>query len=157
MRKFLSAVLLVGLLSGCSFGDTVSSTSSAMKEANAARAEVYGYNGFGALESFEEVKAELRAQYGENKPITDGNYDKLLAVKCVNGTFVGRKTENVIAFKGIPFVGRQPVGNFAGKPLLILFLTTAFTRRITMGKPLARWKLLVKMPVSMFRGKTVFI
>ena len=51
----------------------------------------------------------------ENKEITDGNYDKSLAVKCINGTFVGRKTENVIAFKGIPFVGQQPVGNLRWK------------------------------------------
>ena len=57
-----------------------------------------------------EVKAELNAQYGENKKITDGNYDKSLAVKCINGTFVGRKTDNVVAYKGIPFVGEQPVG-----------------------------------------------
>ena len=57
-----------------------------------------------------EIKEELRAQYGENKPITDGNYDKSLAVKCVNGTFVGSKTDSVIAYKGIPFVGEQPIG-----------------------------------------------
>ena len=62
-----------------------------------------------------EVKAELNAQYGENKKITDGNYDKSLAVKCINGTFVGRKTENVIAYKGIPFVGEQPVGEHRWK------------------------------------------
>ncbi|MBQ6774307.1 MAG: carboxylesterase family protein [Synergistaceae bacterium] len=62
-----------------------------------------------------KIKAELRAQYGENKQITDGNYDKSLAVKCINGTFVGRKTDNVIAYKGIPFVGKQPVGNLRWK------------------------------------------
>ncbi len=62
-----------------------------------------------------EVKAELKAQYGENKKITDGNYDKSLAVKCINGTFVGRKTDNVIAYKGIPFVGEQPVGEHRWK------------------------------------------
>ena len=77
--------------------------------------DVYSYNGFGALESFEEVKAQLRAQYGENKKITDGNYDKSLAVKCVNGTFVGKKTENIIEYKGIPFVGKQPVGELRWK------------------------------------------
>ena len=38
-----------------------------------------------------------------------------LAVKCINGTFVGRKTNNVIAFKGIPFVGEQPVGEHRWK------------------------------------------
>ncbi len=46
----------------------------------------------------------------ENKKIIDGNYDKSLAVKCINGIFVGTKTENVISYKGIPFVGEQPVG-----------------------------------------------
>ena len=62
-----------------------------------------------------EAKEQMRARYGENKRITDDNYDKSLAVRCVNGTFVGRKTENVIAYKGIPFVGRQPVGELRWK------------------------------------------
>lgn len=52
----------------------------------------------------------IRARYGENKPITDGNFDKSLAVKCINGTFVGKKTDDIVAYKGIPFVGEQPVG-----------------------------------------------
>ena len=56
-----------------------------------------------------EIQEMLRAQYGENKKITDGAYDKSLAVKCINGTFVGRKTENIIAYKGIPFTGKPPV------------------------------------------------
>lgn len=64
MRELLSTVLLVGLLIGCS---SASDTSSKM----------------------DELKKEMRAQYGENKRITDGNYDKSLAVRCVNGTFVG--------------------------------------------------------------------
>ena len=68
-----------------------------------------------AEKTLDEIKAELRAQYGENKPITDGNYDKSLAVKCINGTFVGKKTDNIIAYKGIPFVGKQPVGEFRWK------------------------------------------
>ena len=58
-----------------------------------------------------ETRERVRAQYGENKRITDGNYDKSLAVKCVNGTFVGKKNDGVVAYKGIPFVGKQPVGN----------------------------------------------
>lgn len=57
----------------------------------------------------------MRAQYGENKRITDSNYDKSLAVRCVNGTFVGKKNESVIAYKGIPFVGKQPVGELRWK------------------------------------------
>ena len=57
-----------------------------------------------------EMQEKIRAQYGENKRITDSNYDKSLAVKCINGTFVGQKTDNIIEYKGIPFVGEQPVG-----------------------------------------------
>ena len=62
-----------------------------------------------------EIREEMQALYGENKPITDGNYDKSLAVKCVNGTFVGKKNDGVIAYKGIPFVGKQPVGELRWK------------------------------------------
>jgi para-nitrobenzyl esterase len=47
--------------------------------------------------------------------ITDGNYDQSLAVKCINGTFVGKKEENVISYKGIPFVDKQPVGELRWK------------------------------------------
>ena len=67
------------------------------------------------LKTLNEERERLRAQYGENKRITDGAYDKSLAVKCVNGTFVGKKTGNVIAYKGIPFVGKQPVGELRWK------------------------------------------
>ena len=54
-------------------------------------------------------------QNGKNKKITDGRYDQSLAVKCMNGTFVGKKAENIISYKGIPFVGQQPVGNLRWK------------------------------------------
>ena len=57
----------------------------------------------------------MAIKYIENKQITGDNYDKSLAVKCVNGTFVGKKTDNVISYKGIPFVGKQPVGNLRWK------------------------------------------
>ena len=66
-------------------------------------------------ESMKQVKAAARARYGENKKITDGNYDKSLAVKCVNGTFVGKKADNTIVYRGIPFVGSQPVGGLRWK------------------------------------------
>lgn len=63
-----------------------------------------------------KVREQLRAMYGgENHKITDGNFDKSLAVKCVNGTFVGKKTENIITYRGIPFVGKQPVGELRWK------------------------------------------
>ena len=57
----------------------------------------------------------IEEQHEENKRITDDNYDKSLAVRCVNGTFVGQKTDNVITYKGIPFVGQQPVGEYRWK------------------------------------------
>ena len=62
-----------------------------------------------------DMKEMLRAQYGENRRITDDNYDKSLAVKCVNGTFVGKETDGIVVYKGIPFVGEQPVGNLRWK------------------------------------------
>ena len=73
------------------------------------------YAAAAADKTLDEAKAELRAQYVENKKITDGNYDKSLAVKCINGTFVGKRSDGVIAYKGIPFVGRQPVGELRWK------------------------------------------
>ena len=63
----------------------------------------------------DEMKKQLRAQYGENKKITDGNYDKSLAVKCINGTFVGKRIDNILVYKGIPFVGKQTVGDLRRK------------------------------------------
>jgi len=65
--------------------------------------------------ALDEAKKKVRSQYGENKRITDGNFDKSLAVKCVNGTFVGRKSENIIAYKGIPFTAKPPVGELRWK------------------------------------------
>ena len=62
-----------------------------------------------------EAKEKMMTLYGENKIITDGNYDKSLAVKCINGTFVGKRSDGVIAYRGIPFVGRQPVGDLRWK------------------------------------------
>ena len=58
----------------------------------------------------DELRRQVRARYGENKKITDDSYDKSLAVKCVNGTFVGKKKWGIVSYKGIPFVGEQPVG-----------------------------------------------
>ena len=63
-----------------------------------------------------DVKEMLRSMYGgENKRITGEGYDKSLAVKCVNGTFVGKKTENIIMYRGIQYVGKQPVGELRWK------------------------------------------
>ena len=43
------------------------------------------------------MREQLQARYGENKPITNGDYDTSCAVTCVNGTFVGKKSDGVIA------------------------------------------------------------
>ena len=61
------------------------------------------------------LKEEAAARYGENRRITDAGFDEALAVKCVNGTFVGRRAGNLIVYRGIPFVGRQPVGELRWK------------------------------------------
>ena len=50
-----------------------------------------------------------------NKTITDDSYDKSLAVKCVNGTFVGKLADSTMVFRGIPYVGQQPVGELRWK------------------------------------------
>ena len=62
-----------------------------------------------------EIENQRIPQYGENQKITDGNYDQSLAVKCINGTFIGKKKENIISYKGIPFVGQQPIGDLRWK------------------------------------------
>ena len=67
------------------------------------------------MTSIKESRVRMTALYGENHEITDGSYDKSLAVKCINGTFVGKRYENVIAYRGIPFVGKQPVGEYRWK------------------------------------------
>ena len=97
--SILLVALMVSSLVGCSSAEESGSVMRELKDDK----------------TLNELKAKLRAQYGENKRITDGNYDKSLAVKCINGTFVGIKKENVIAYKGIPFVGRQPVGELRWK------------------------------------------
>ena len=54
-------------------------------------------------------------ELGSNKQITDDNYNKDLAVKCRNGTFVGTKIEDVLSWKGIPFA-KPPIGKLRFKP-----------------------------------------
>ena len=56
----------------------------------------------------QEIRDALHGMYGgENKVITDNNYDQSLAVKCING--------NIIVYRGIPYVGKQPVGDLRWK------------------------------------------
>lgn len=57
--------------------------------------------------------ARMKALYGENK-IINGDYDKNLAVKCENGTFVGKLNNDVLSFKGIPFA-KPPINELRWK------------------------------------------
>lgn len=72
------------------------------------------------IESIYHTVPEWQARYNSplddnrNQEITDGKYDKKLAVKCINGTFVGRKNDGVISWKGIPYA-QQPIGELRFK------------------------------------------
>ncbi len=68
--------------------------------------------GCGKEEGEEDAK-RVRELYGENQKIT-GSYDEALAIKCNNGTFVGKKENSVIAYKGIPYAV-PPVGEHRWK------------------------------------------
>lgn len=59
------------------------------------------------------IKARIRSTYGENHQIF-GAYDEDLAAKCRNGVFVGKRTDDIVAFRGIPFA-KPPVGELRWK------------------------------------------
>ena len=42
------------------------------------------------------------------------NYDKSLAVKCINGTFVGKETDGQIIWTGNPSTGKYVWKKFSG-------------------------------------------
>ena len=52
-------------------------------------------------------------KYAPNREIT-GAHDKTAAAVCANGTFVGERTGDVIAYRGIPYA-QQPVGKLRWK------------------------------------------
>ena len=94
----LAAILICGIVTGCKSNKPAQET-----------------NDTSVTDVLAQAKQRMEALYGENKKITGDNYDKSLAVKCINGTFVGKKNGNVVAYKGIPFVGKQPVGELRWK------------------------------------------
>ena len=56
----------------------------------------------------DRIKSEIRSRYSENRRITQA-YDPSVAVKCVNGSFVGKRKDSVDVFLGIPFA-QPPTG-----------------------------------------------
>ena len=59
------------------------------------------------------IKEVLTARYGENKRFS-GDFDPALAVRCVNGTFVGKTEGDISVFLGIPFA-QPPAGELRWK------------------------------------------
>ena len=64
--------------------------------------------------SLKEIKSLMQSLYGENKEITDKNYDKSLSVTCNNGIFIGKEEGNVISYKGIPYA-KPPINDLRWK------------------------------------------
>ena len=60
-----------------------------------------------------ESKTHMQRLYGENQIITE-SYDENMAADCTNGIFVGMQTEDVIAYKGIPYA-QSPTGDLRWK------------------------------------------
>ena len=77
--------------------------------------------GHPAGQSSDIMKDRVAGMYGENHRLAaakDGGkagYDEALAVKCSNGTFVGKADGEVVAYKGVPYA-KPPTGDLRWKP-----------------------------------------
>ena len=141
MRRILNSVFAASLICGLVAATTGCKSGKAVKETNES----------------DDMTENNSTQYIENKKIADDNYDKSLAVKCINGTFVGKKTENVIAYKGIPFVGQQPVGNLRWKAPVDVTPNDGVYEAYNYGKAPVRMKASAKVHPFTIRAKTACI
>ena len=61
----------------------------------------------------QDIRDRVRASYGVNRPI-EGEISAEDAAVCRNGTFVGKRDEDILAFRGIPYA-KPPVGKHRWK------------------------------------------
>lgn len=101
----LVAVMLIGSITGCK-NEVKTEIKKDVKPINV----LDQFNDKVVNKTEKEWAEEFRVDdYAPNKEIT-GDYDKTLSAKCENGIFVGKKTNGVIEWKGIPFA-TQPIGD----------------------------------------------
>lgn len=109
------------ILSSCNFKSVVTNTTettTTIDEKEVIDEQVQGNkieDGIPTVYMTDELMAKNNAipTYEPNNEIT-GTYDKALAAKCVNGTFVGKLENGVKIWRGIPYA-KQPVGELRFK------------------------------------------
>lgn len=83
--------------------------------------------------SINEIKNLMQSLYGENKEITDNNYDKSLSITCNNGIFLGKEEGNVISYKGIPYA-KPPINDLRWKEPVLAEDSTKIYEAFYFGK-----------------------
>ena len=80
--KKISKILAAAVLSAVAFSSSYSIS------VEAAEVDLTAYNNL--MVANNDVATHPELNYGSNKEIKDGNYDKSMAVTCANGTLVGK-------------------------------------------------------------------
>ena len=105
MKKF-NKILAAAVLS------MVAISGSYALDVDAAGVDLTEFNKLNVTANDKTVHPELVR--GSNKKITNGVYDQKMAVKCFNGTFVGKDYGDCQIWRGIPFA-QPPVGELRWK------------------------------------------